>query len=99
MEHLSTLNQEQKNAALHTKGPLMILAGAGTGKTKTITHRIFHLIKEGASPDSILAITFTNKAAKEMEERVMTLLESDAAFRHSGAKRPFVSTFHRLGVH
>lgn len=98
-DHLSGLNNQQKEAAQHTKGPLMILAGAGTGKTKTITHRILHLIKEGVAPEEILAITFTNKAAKEMEERVVSLLERDAAFRHSGAKRPFVSTFHRLGVY
>ncbi|MHB8651927.1 MAG: ATP-dependent helicase [Minisyncoccota bacterium] len=99
MDHLQGLNQEQKKAVLHTKGPLMILAGAGTGKTKTITHRILHLIKEGVAPEEILAITFTNKAAREMEDRVGALLGSDAAHRYSGAPRPFVSTFHRLGVH
>ncbi|OHA81429.1 MAG: hypothetical protein A2675_00115 [Candidatus Yonathbacteria bacterium RIFCSPHIGHO2_01_FULL_51_10] len=97
-DHLKGLNQAQRDAVSHTTGPLMILAGAGTGKTRTITHRIMHLIKEGVAPESILAITFTNKAAREMEERVAALLESDTAQRYSGARRPFVSTFHRLGV-
>lgn len=99
MDHLQGLNQQQKNAVIHLRGPLMILAGAGTGKTKTITHRIMHLIKEGVLPEKILAITFTNKAAREMEDRINALLQSDQAHRYSGAPRPFVSTFHRLGVH
>jgi DNA helicase-2/ATP-dependent DNA helicase PcrA len=99
MKHLEGLNQAQKEAVLHKDGPLLIVAGAGAGKTKTLTHRIINLIKEGVAPSQILAITFTNKAAKEMEERITTLLESER--REAGLayhEHPFVSTFHALGV-
>ena len=75
MDYLKGLNEKQKETVLHKDGALLILAGAGSGKTKTITHRIFHLVSEGVSPRQILAITFTNKAAKEMRERVLGLLE------------------------
>jgi DNA helicase-2/ATP-dependent DNA helicase PcrA len=95
-QHLSGLNKEQKEAALHTKGPLLIVAGAGAGKTKTITHRIVNLIKEGVAPEKILAVTFTNKAAKEMRERVILEIEKNAKGQD---KIPFVSTFHSLGVY
>jgi DNA helicase-2/ATP-dependent DNA helicase PcrA len=98
---MNELNERQKEAIFHTYGPLLILAGAGAGKTKTITHRILHLIKEGATPASILAITFTNKAAKEMRDRVTDLLKKDKTLNRpiSFSERPFVSTFHALGVH
>lgn len=96
MQHLENLNPKQKEAALHTKGPLLILAGAGAGKTKTITHRIVNLIKEGVAPERILAVTFTNKAAKEMRERVISEIAKSAPGQNSV---PFVSTFHSLGVY
>jgi DNA helicase-2/ATP-dependent DNA helicase PcrA len=101
MKYLDSLNEKQKEAVLYTEGPLLIVAGAGAGKTKTVTHRMIHLIHQGVDPRSILAVTFTNKAAKEMRDRVMEMLESSehgvAPDLRSGA--PFVSTFHSLGVH
>ncbi|MEK9154313.1 MAG: UvrD-helicase domain-containing protein, partial [Patescibacteria group bacterium] len=92
MKYLNGLNEAQKQAVLHTEGPLLVVAGAGAGKTKTITHRIAHLIEEGIPASSILAVTFTNKAAGEMRDRVRNLLAGD----RSGL--PFISTFHSLGV-
>lgn len=75
--HLEGLNEKQREAALYAKGPLLIIAGAGAGKTKTLAHRILHLIKTGIAPESVLAITFTNKAAKEMRDRIQSLLSLD----------------------
>ncbi|MFA5997196.1 MAG: UvrD-helicase domain-containing protein [Candidatus Paceibacterota bacterium] len=101
LDHLDHLNSKQKEAAIHKDGPILIIAGAGTGKTSTLTHRILNLVKEGVPPSEILAITFTNKAAKEMQERVNHLLEKhgfDAGMRYGDA-RPFVGTFHSLGVY
>ncbi len=95
-DHLSGLNNKQKEAAMHKDGPLLIMAGAGAGKTKTITHRIVNLIKEGVEPHQILAVTFTNKAAKEMRDRVIFEIECSAKGQNS---LPFISTFHSLGVH
>lgn len=95
-DHLEGLNNEQREAALHIEGPLLIVAGAGAGKTKTITHRIVNLIKEGVEPGKILAVTFTNKAAKEMRERVITEIQKSVMGQESV---PFVSTFHSLGVY
>ncbi len=98
---MTSLNDAQQRAVETTTGPVLIIAGAGSGKTRVITHRILHLIKQGTQPSSILAITFTNKAAKEMRERVHTLLAEDKGLNLpiSGVERPFVSTFHALGVH
>src|SRR3990172_4482917 len=74
MKFVDNLNKEQQEAASHKDGPLLIIAGAGAGKTKTLTHRIINLIRSGVRPENILAITFTNKAASEMRDRTRKLL-------------------------
>ncbi len=91
-----TLNISQQKAVDAQEGPVLILAGAGAGKTKTIVERIAHLVAQGVPGESILAITFTNKAAEEMRERVLKTLESRSLTSRNTL--PFVSTFHALGV-
>lgn len=85
------LNDKQKEAVMHVDGPCLVLAGAGSGKTKVLTERIVNLINNGVSPYNILAITFTNKAAREMRERVYNSIEEEA-------NKIFIGTFHSLGL-
>lgn len=104
---LNGLNEEQQQAVLQTNGPVLILAGAGSGKTRALTHRIAYLISKGVQPWQILSVTFTNKAAKEMKERIQNMLhiadaDSPSPFdqsqgdRHS--KLPVMGTFHSICV-
>ena len=88
---ISFLNQNQQQAVVHEKGPMLVLAGAGSGKTSVLTNRIAYLIEQEISPANILAITFTNKAAREMKERVTKLIGPDARYIQ-------ISTFHSFGL-
>ena len=89
MKYLEDLNSNQKKAVLHKKGPSLVIAGAGSGKTRVLTYRIAHLIKEGIDPFSILALTFTNKAAKEMKNRIEKIVGTDA-------RSLWMGTFHSI---
>ncbi|MBD9106349.1 ATP-dependent DNA helicase PcrA [bacterium] len=89
MNMLDGLNKEQKEAVLHKEGPCLVLAGAGSGKTKVLTTRIANMINDGIYSGNILAITFTNKAAKEMRDRISNMVENNYAF---------VGTFHSFGL-
>jgi len=90
MDHLRNLNAAQRDAVLTPDGPLLVLAGAGTGKTRVITCRMVELVRRGIPADRILSVTFTNKAAREMLERTRPML--------NGRTRPWISTFHSLCV-
>jgi superfamily I DNA/RNA helicase len=99
MLNLNTLNPQQRQAAETIKGPVLILAGAGTGKTRVITFRIAHMVARGISSANILGVTFTNKAAREMQERVRKLLPRPRVPDAEGSvPRPTICTFHSLCV-
>src|SRR6266849_6349828 len=90
MAFLDNLNEKQREAVLAIEGPVLVLAGAGTGKTRVITYRVAYLIGQGVDPSTILAVTFTNKAADQMKQRITDLL------RASGRSSAdiWISTFH-----
>jgi len=88
--YLNGLNEKQLEAVLHIKGPLMIIAGAGSGKTKVLTTRVAHLMHSGVDSFNILALTFTNKAAAEMKERV------EKALGNTDARNLYIGTFHSV---
>jgi superfamily I DNA/RNA helicase len=99
MVNLSHLNPQQRLAVQTVQGPVLILAGAGTGKTRVITSRIAHLIERGVPPRNILGVTFTNKAAREMQARVSKLLPRAASQKQdTKSERPTLCTFHSLCV-
>ena len=98
MADLTGLNPQQREAAATIEGPVLILAGAGTGKTRTLTHRVGHMISRGISPDNILAVTFTNKAAREMKQRVSKLIPRSFKRDDERSLKPTICTFHSLCV-
>lgn len=91
------LNDKQLEAVKNISGPLLILAGAGAGKTKTITERVIEIVKNGTDPKNILCVTFTNKAAREMRERIISRLEEEGLYDEYTTP-PIIKTFHSLGL-
>lgn len=87
---LDNLNDAQRQAVVHTEGPSMVIAGAGSGKTRVLTYRVAHLLQQGVDPFAVLALTFTNKAAREMKDRIVTLVGS------SDARNVWMGTFHSI---
>jgi DNA helicase II / ATP-dependent DNA helicase PcrA len=92
------LNTQQQEAAQYISGPLLILAGAGAGKTKTIVERVINIIKSGIAPHNILCVTFTNKAASEMRERIYSRLKQEGLYEDYNYS-PMIKTFHSLGLY
>ena len=93
LDYLTNLNESQEEAVLHLNGPLLIVAGAGSGKTRVLTARIAHIVKQHkAFPNQVLAVTFTNKAAKEMQLRVSKFLRKEAT------GLPWLGTFHSISA-
>jgi DNA helicase II / ATP-dependent DNA helicase PcrA len=89
-DYLKDLNKVQQDAVVSTEGPSLIIAGAGSGKTRVLTYRIAHLLKQGARPSTILALTFTNKAAREMKERIGAVMGANMA------RYLWMGTFHSI---
>ena len=89
-KYLSELNKDQRKAVEYNSGPSIIIAGPGSGKTKVLTNKLAYLIKSGVNPFNILALTFTNKSAKEMKNRVKLILDSSASYN------TWMGTFHSV---
>ncbi|MBP8851105.1 MAG: UvrD-helicase domain-containing protein, partial [Breznakibacter sp.] len=90
VDYLEKLNDAQREAVVSIEGPMLVVAGAGSGKTRVLTYRIAHSLREGVSPYSILALTFTNKAAQEMKNRIGAVVGDDLAFKL------WMGTFHSV---